>query len=77
MTRYRANPRGLPIGPSANGCDAPPWGTRDALLWGVAHPDWPFHERRTRREYCYPSGRWWNRLPSRAFDLSLPGSRAP
>ena len=37
----------------------PPWGTDEALRWGIAHPDWPWHTPGTRAEYEYPTGTWW------------------
>lgn len=44
----------------------PPWGTREALPWGIAHPDWPWHTPETRAEYEYPTGAWWKRREAKA-----------
>lgn len=44
----------------------PEWGTREALMWGIAHPDWPWHTPETRAEYEYPDGRWWKERYARA-----------
>jgi hypothetical protein len=41
--------------------ELPPWGTKEALLWGIAHPDWPWHTAESRREYQYPDGTWWQK----------------
>jgi len=63
--------------------ELPPWGTHEATMMGVAHPDFPHATEASREMYQHPTGAWWrlrygNDVPTVRALLNFPDpSSAP